>query len=571
MSNDTTTTAFITQKLDRYEIHEKIGSGGMARVYKAYDKTLGRDVAIKILHEHLSEEGEFKERFEREAKFVASISHPNIVQIYDYAMIERTDSTVCLMVMSYLPGKTLRDLLEDANKNGERLSGERVQEIMVSLASALQYAHEKGAVHRDVKPANIIMDENDRPILTDFGIARITQATNLTQEGTTVGTPAYMSPEQISGEPVDHRSDLYALGIILYEMLTGMPPFEDDGSLSVLLKHLNEPVPSILPYVENDYLDAVICKALAKDPGNRYQSGNEFAEDLKRAFASESPLAFPEFKARVTTQQYNTIPLPQIKSDVTPKRLLNSPLGILAFGMTVIAVLLLIGILSSDENSPSDESLYFFTNFAPSNIYTSGWVEDDLGDIQRAVTDDGYQITVTRRRYAIPTVFLDGDGYENFSIRMEGYLTPESSPASGYGIVFRYQDEENYNVFAIDGEGRYSIWRREDGNWIELRNPQASAEEQWTFSEFVNPIGEANELEITVDEDAITAYVNGEAIIMLEEDGFEDGQVGIYVASTASANTQAIITAYGVSEPSSSMTGSESMTGPENVPKADNQ
>lgn len=577
------TTSFLNQQLERYEIREKIGSGGMARVYRGYDKTLEREVAIKILHEHLSEESEFKVRFEREAKFVASINHPNIVQVYDYAMIERGDSVVCLMVMPFLQGQTLRDVLEETNKRGEHLPPERVLEIMVALASALQYAHDRGTIHRDVKPANIILDDKYRPTLMDFGIARMTQASNLTQEGATVGTPAYMSPEQISGEPVDHRSDIYALGVILYEMITGMPPFDDDGSLSVLLKHLNEPVPSILEHIENENLDAVLFKALAKNTINRYQSAKEFADDLQLAFGNQTPNAFLDFKERTTEARipYQTVPLPHVKADAKPGgRLLRSPLAFLAFGMTVIAALLLVGILSgNDAASDTDvpEVLYFTTNFSPSNLYTSGWVEDDLGDIQREITDEGYQITVTRRRYAIPTVFADNDDYENISIRMVGYLTLDSSPASGYGIIFRYQDEDNYNVFAVDGQGRFSIWRREDGDWIELRDPQAAPEDQWTVSEFINPVGEENDMEVVIDEDQITAYINGEAVVMLEEDAFEDGQVGVYVASTASANTRAVFTLYSVAEPSSmtgseSMTdeedtGSDSMTGPENVPK----
>ncbi|GAB4328538.1 MAG: hypothetical protein Kow00117_14940 [Phototrophicales bacterium] len=583
MSNEST-TSFLNQQLERYEIHEKIGSGGMARVYKGYDKVLEREVAIKILHEHLSEEFEFKERFEREAKFVASINHPNIVQVYDYATVERGDSVVCLMVMPLLEGQTLRDILEDLNKRDEHLPAERILDIMVALASALQYAHEKGAIHRDVKPANIILDDQYRPILMDFGIARMTQAVNLTQEGATVGTPAYMSPEQISGEPIDHRSDIYALGVILYEMIAGTPPFEDDGSLSVLLKHLNEPVPSIQTHLKNENLDAVIFKALAKDPEKRYQSAREFAEDLQRAFANQTPNAFVEFKDRTMEMQpYHTIPLPAMAPETKPhKQLLRAPLAFLLFGITVIAVLLLINFLSDDAVSSDEDTpdvLYFSTDFSQNDIYTSGWLQDDLGDVQRLITEDGYQIRITRRRYAVPTVFTSYDSYDNVSIRLVGYLTPDSSPASGYGIIFRYQDEDNYNVFAVDGQGRYSIWRREDDNWIELRNPQAAPDEQWTFSEAVNPIGELNDLEVWINDNQVAAYVNGEVVVMLEEDAFEDGQVGIYVASTSGANTTAIFTMYGVSEPSSSMTGSESMTdddlgsdamtGPENIPKPD--
>ncbi|MFN8451151.1 MAG: serine/threonine-protein kinase [Anaerolineae bacterium] len=267
-------------QFDRYEIRERIGSGGMARVYKAWDTNLERLVAIKVLHEHLADDPTFKERFEREAKFIASFNHPNIVQLYDYAVKSRDGFPLCYMVMSYIPGSTLRGVMEDAAQHGERLPRERIRQLVDDLTSALGYAHRRGMVHRDVKPGNIILDEHSRAILTDFGIARMVQSTRLTADGVSTGTPIYMSPEQASGQPGDSRSDLYSLGIIVYEMLTTRPPFVDDTSLSVMLKHLNTPHPAPSEFIQTRQYDAFMSKALAKKPDERFQS----AEDFARAF-----------------------------------------------------------------------------------------------------------------------------------------------------------------------------------------------------------------------------------------------------------------------------------------------
>jgi serine/threonine protein kinase len=271
-------------QLDRYELKERIGTGGMARVYKAWDTSLERLVAIKILHEHLADDPTFKERFEREAKFIASFNHPNIVQVYDFNVIYRDGLPVCYMVMSYIPGKTLRDVLEETNMEGKRLPLPRVRELVDDLAQALGYAHMRGMVHRDVKPGNILLNERGSAILTDFGIARIVQSNRLTADGVSTGTPIYMSPEQASGQGGDMRSDLYSLGIIVYELLASRPPFVDDTSLAVMLKHLNTTPPLVSEFVKTHQFDAFLTKALAKKPEDRFQTAEEFAQAFRTTF-----------------------------------------------------------------------------------------------------------------------------------------------------------------------------------------------------------------------------------------------------------------------------------------------
>ena len=238
------TTNILAQHLTRYDIKNRLGSGGMATVYRALDKNLNRDVAIKVLHEHLVHEETFKDRFEQEAQYIASFNHPNVIQIYDFDTIESDDGKIYYMVMPYLRGETLCEVLDTCREKEATLPHERIKEIISDLADALDYAHARGMVHRDVKPANILFDENKRAVLTDFGIARLAENSGLTAEGTIIGTPSYMSPEQATGNETDYRSDLYSLGIILFELLTGKPPFDDESTVSLLLKHAQTPPPA---------------------------------------------------------------------------------------------------------------------------------------------------------------------------------------------------------------------------------------------------------------------------------------------------------------------------------------
>ncbi|MCU0480863.1 MAG: protein kinase [Anaerolineae bacterium] len=550
---------------NRYEIRQKLGTGGMARVYLGYDTNLGREVAIKVLHEHLAEDTMFKERFEREARFVATLNHPNIVQVYDYATGQRAGENICYMVMSLVQGKSLKEILENATAKESFLPHSQVLTIMTDLCGALQYAHDKGMVHRDIKPANVIITDDGKTILTDFGIARMTQGTQFTQEGMTVGTPSYMSPEQATGAQVDSRSDIYALGIMLYEMLVGHPPFHDDGTLSVLLKHMTEPVPSISHYdfIDNPHLDAVIMKALAKQPETRYQTANDLLDDLKRAFNGQETSA-EKFMNSATVQLQAIAPEPDksSKKPATPSR------GIwmaMSLGLGIILAIVVLGMMSRNNpaptNTPAPTPEYFITTFSGDDPFTTRLPQDNSAGLIRQITPQGYQITNNRTRQAVATVFNTSIPYDNFIIRLSGQLNPDSAPASGYGIVFRYVDENNYNVFAVDGLGRYSIWVRQNGEWIELR----ATGENWTPDEAIMPIGQPNNLEIEVFENNLVGYVNGMQVVMVTDDSISAGGIGIYVASTSESQTDVTVMSYGVMEASSSMTdsmtGVESMTG----------
>src|ERR671936_668982 len=260
----------------RYRILRKLGSGGMANVYLAEDQELGRRVAIKILNDRHANDDQFVERFRREAKNAAGLSHPNIVSIYDRGEAEGT----YYIAMEYLEGRTLKELIVSRGPAPIPVAIDYARQIL----SALRFAHRNGIVHRDIKPHNVLVDGEGRVKVTDFGIARAGAASQMTEAGSIVGTAQYLSPEQAKGTAVDQRSDIYSLGIVLYELLTGSVPFTGDTPVEIAMKHISEtPVPPSekRPEVPHD-LDLVVVRALAKDPGDRYPSAEEMDADLER-------------------------------------------------------------------------------------------------------------------------------------------------------------------------------------------------------------------------------------------------------------------------------------------------
>ena len=275
----------------RYAVLEPVGSGGMAEVYRARDELLGRDVAVKVLNDRLSRDKSFVERFKREAQSAANLNHPNVVSLYDYG----ADDGAYYIVMEYIEGKSLGDMVAESGA----LLPERAAEIAADVAAALERAHSSGLVHRDIKPTNIMVTRTGQTKVTDFGIARAlgqsSEQTQMTQTGMVIGTAAYLSPEQAQGNPVDARSDVYSLGCVLYEMLTGRPPFAGETPLAIAYKHVREDpgAPSAVNADVPRELDAVTLKALSKNPDNRYSSAHEMREDLQRFLAGQQVHATP--------------------------------------------------------------------------------------------------------------------------------------------------------------------------------------------------------------------------------------------------------------------------------------
>jgi eukaryotic-like serine/threonine-protein kinase len=260
----------------RYRILNRIGSGGMADVYLADDTHLGRQVALKVLHRRFAQDQEFVERFRREAKSVAGLSHPNVVGVFDRGDHEGT----YYIAMEHLPGRTLKEIVETEAP----LSEERAIDLGEQILHGAGYAHRHGVIHRDLKPHNVIVDDDGKAKVTDFGIARA-GASEMTETGSIMGTAQYLSPEQAQGHAVTAASDLYSIGVMLYEILAGRLPFEGESAVSIALKHLSEqppPLSQLRPDV-HPALEAVVMSALAKDPALRWHSAEDFAEALEAA------------------------------------------------------------------------------------------------------------------------------------------------------------------------------------------------------------------------------------------------------------------------------------------------
>jgi len=287
-------------KFSRYELSEELGRGGMATVYRAYDPLFEREVALKILKQELLENVHLRERFERETKIIARLEHAAIVPVYDVG----NDNNQLFFVMRYMAGGSLVERIQDRS-----LSLSEIAHIIQRVAAALDYAHNKGVIHRDLKPGNILFDEYNNAYISDFGIAKLTHASvKLTNSGI-IGTPTHMSPEQAMGEEVDGRSDIYSLGVILFEMLSGKTPYEATTPLGMAFKHASDPVPHILKINPNlpEGIEMVIEKVMAKNRDERYESGTEFAN----AFITTMPGVLPADANLVT-------PPPPAPKAITP-------------------------------------------------------------------------------------------------------------------------------------------------------------------------------------------------------------------------------------------------------------
>lgn len=268
----------------RYKVLSRIGSGGMADVYLAEDELLGRKVAVKLLQHRFAEDQEFVERFRREASSAAGLSHPNVVAVFDRGEWDGT----YYIAMEYLPGRSLKAVVRE----GGPMDPASAIEVVIQILRAAKFAHKRGIIHRDLKPHNVILDEEGRAKVTDFGIARA-GASDMTLTGSIMGTAQYLSPEQAQGKTVSESSDLYAVGIVLYELLTGRVPFDGETAVSIALMQVSAqaPRPSALNPAVGPVLDGVVARALAKSPADRYGSADEFIAALEQARAGESPLS----------------------------------------------------------------------------------------------------------------------------------------------------------------------------------------------------------------------------------------------------------------------------------------
>ncbi|HEY0934913.1 MAG TPA: Stk1 family PASTA domain-containing Ser/Thr kinase [Trebonia sp.] len=304
---------------DRYELEGVVGRGGMAEVYRGHDLRLDRTVAIKTLRADLARDQTFQARFRREAQSAASLNNPTIVAVYDTGEDMSTGTSIPFIVMEFVDGRTVRELLIE----GHRLLPERTLEIVSGVLKALEYSHQAGIVHRDIKPGNVMVTRNGDIKVMDFGIARAmsdNQAT-MTQTAQVIGTAAYLSPEQARGERVDARSDLYSTGCLMYELLTGRPPFTGDSPVAIAYQHVREnPVPpSRLDPTLPPWADSIVLKAMAKAPSDRYQSAAEMNADIQRAASGMQVAAALQPPTRVDYYDY-----PQRTQQMGPQTMMGA-------------------------------------------------------------------------------------------------------------------------------------------------------------------------------------------------------------------------------------------------------
>ena len=341
---------------DRYQVEARIGAGGMAEVYRGFDSVLNRTVAIKVLAPNFARDTSFVARFRREAQAAARLNQPNIVAVYDTGADDGTQ----FIVMEFVEGRTLGEFLEA----GRRPTPVQSAEIARKICTALSAAHAQGVVHRDIKPGNVMVTRDGTVKVMDFGIARVLGPETAPQTSAVLGTASYLSPEQAQGSPVDARTDIYSLGVVLYEMLTGRPPFMGDTPVAVAYKQVNETpvVPSQLNADVPARLDAVVMKALSKNPSNRYQTAEEFSADLDRVIGGQDVEATPLLAGAAIGEATQVISRPQHTSVLPPAQPPEGSgrsvwLGVL-IGILVVAILagggyLLVSSLINDNNNGS--------------------------------------------------------------------------------------------------------------------------------------------------------------------------------------------------------------------------
>lgn len=408
----------------RYELTEIISSGGMATVWRARDQVLARTVAVKVLHEHLARDEAFLTRFRREAIAAAGLTHPHVVSIYDTGEMEAADSTCHYIVMEHCGGGTLGMLLEESGP----FSSERAATVGVTVCEALEYAHSKGIIHRDVKPANVLVGDDGLLKVGDFGIAKaVSEKSDVTTTGKIMGTVAYISPEYATDQELDPRSDVYSLGVVLYELAVGKPPFVEETSVATALRHVNDPpaAPRSRRAGISRPLEAVILKALEKDPDRRFSSAAEMREALRPMAAAGSPQPSRPSATR-------TIPVQESSSFRNESRWIAPVLGLIVGAILLAAIAGAVfdqGPLKGARpeapaggNNATEVDLPQPTDFDPEGDGT-----EDAGGLVEAV---------------------DGDSATGW--KTDTYEDPLSTYKSGVGILFDLGSSQDIARVEID-------------------------------------------------------------------------------------------------------------------------
>ncbi len=547
------------QMLGPYRIINQIGRGGMANVYKAYQPSVDRYVAIKVLPTQLAESKEFATRFHQEARIIAMLEHPHILPVFDYG----ESDGIAYFVMRYLEAGTLKDKME----SGRPLPINEIDRIFTQLADALSYAHTHGIVHRDLKPANALIDSYGNIFLTDFGIAKLLEsaAPRLTQTDAVMGTPAYISPEQAQGQPVDQRSDIYSLGIILYEMVTGSVPFVADTPLAVLFKHITDPLPlpsKVKPDIPES-IEKVILKALAKNPQDRFATASDFVEAWKNALEQAKSVrttreTVPPLNPETVVQRTESKPAVPQKAEKKSGIAVGWVVGCIA-GLCLLLSVVGIGALALNRQnlalfaSASETPVPTNTALPPTSTETPIPLPTDTAvpviDSQDLLTDD---FSVSRDGWGTLTDSDSSVQYDNDSLRMklfqknyviwsrpddEDYedvnvevtVIPNGTDSTtAFGIVcFQQSEDWSFYYLAMTPAGEYAIIRATDGkDDVFLTN-----DGDWASSDLITHNADSYRVGADCAGGTLTLYVDDEQIATVTDSTYSSGHVGLFTWS----------------------------------------
>lgn len=546
------------QMLGQYRIIEQIGEGGMATVYKAYQSSMDRNVAIKILPSQLADSTEFTQRFQQEARIIAKLEHPHILPVFDYG----ESNGITYFVMRYLDAGTLSEKM----KSGRPLPINEIDRLFTQLAEALSYAHSFGIVHRDLKPSNALIDSQDNLFLTDFGIAKLLESASprLTKTDAIMGTPAYISPEQAQASPVDQRSDIYSLGIILYEMVTGRVPYVAETPLAIILKHVSDPLPppsSLQPDVP-EAIENIILKALEKHPEDRYDTVAEFLAAWKRALDESKSSAKRSPETVAVHASPATAKMPSVPTYGTPEPVTSTGsksrgwVGWAAGCLIVACILLAIGgggfyLLNSGSfatKTPTLTPTQIPTEVPPPThtpeptetavpVTGETILKDDFSDdtiwglLDESTTSIAYdgetlRIKIFEKNWVVWTT-PNGEFYENIHTEVTAYNNDGESTTAFGVMCYQQEASSSYYYAVMTPAGEYVIAKAKDGESdVFLTN-----NDEWGSSDRIQHSKSSYRVGMDCGNGSLSLYVDGQLIDSVFDDSYTSGTSGLVVWS----------------------------------------